>query len=209
MPLVDLLQREPATLLHQVDEAEVAGAHHDDVPIGDVVLGLLLLLLLRRRAGRLGDGEPDHGVLLVTAFDPGDVAARKRALDELVEAVPVPLLEGRTLGLPVVGEDDDLVRSRSVVTCALDLAEVVVELAQRFEGVRTLEARVVRDLVVARECRVDRGSSTHDVGENSRDDQVAHEHAERPSHQRVDAATVAARADVAANCPQRLLSTRG
>ena len=87
---------------------------------------------------------------------PGDVAARERALDELVEAVAVALLEGRSLRLPVVGEDDDLVRPRGVAAGALDVAEVVVELAQRLEGVGALEARVVRDLVVAREGRVDR-----------------------------------------------------
>ena len=45
MALVDLFERQPAALLHQVDEAEVAGAEHDDVAIGDVVLGLLLLSL--------------------------------------------------------------------------------------------------------------------------------------------------------------------
>ena len=37
--LVDLLERQPAALLHQVDEAEVARAEHDDVAVGDVVLG--------------------------------------------------------------------------------------------------------------------------------------------------------------------------
>ncbi len=153
MPLVDLLHGEPAALLHQVDQAEVARAHHDDVAVGDVVLGLLLL---RRRARRLGDGEADHGVLLVATRDARDVAACERALDELVEAVAVSLLEGRALRLAVVGEDDDLVRPRRVAARELDVAEVVVELAQRLEGVGALEARVVRDLVVARERRVDR-----------------------------------------------------
>ena len=37
MPLLDLLEREPA-LLHEVDEPEVAGSENDDVPISDVVL---------------------------------------------------------------------------------------------------------------------------------------------------------------------------
>ena len=47
VPLLDLLERQPAALLHQVDEPEVARAEHDDVPVGDVVLGPL------RRASRL------------------------------------------------------------------------------------------------------------------------------------------------------------
>ena len=38
--LVDLLERQSAALLHQVDEPEVAGAEHDDVAVGDVVLRL-------------------------------------------------------------------------------------------------------------------------------------------------------------------------
>ena len=125
-----------------------------------------------------------------------DVAARERALDELVEAVPVALLEGRSLGLPVVGQDHDLVRPRGVVAGALDMTEVVVELAQRLEGVRALEAGVMRDLVVARERRVDGRSPAHDVREHAGHDQVADEDAQRPPHQRVDAAPVAARLHV-------------
>ena len=106
MALVDLLERQPAALLHQVDEAEVARAEHDDVAVGDVVLRPLRLL-----PGRLADGVADHRALLVPAGDPGDLAPRERALDELVEAVAVALLERRALRLPVVGEDDDLVRA--------------------------------------------------------------------------------------------------
>ena len=78
-------------------------------------------------------------------------------------------------------------------------AELVVELAQRLERVGALEAGVVRDLVVAREGRVDGGSAAHDVGEDAGDDQVAHEDAERSAHQRVDAAAVPARVHVAAD----------
>ena len=103
----------------------------------------------------------------------------------------------------MVGEDDDLVRPRGVVAGALDVAEVIVELAQRLERVGPLEAGVMRDLVVAREGRVDRGAPAHDVGENARHDQVAHEDAERAAHQRVDAAAVAARLHVAADRAQR------
>ena len=73
MALVHLLEREAASLLHQVDEAEVARPHHDDVPIRDVVL---LALLRGRLAGRLAERVPDHRVLLVAARD---AARRSRA----------------------------------------------------------------------------------------------------------------------------------
>ncbi len=43
MAFVHLLERQAASFLHQVDEPEVAGAHHDDVLVGDVVLRALLL----------------------------------------------------------------------------------------------------------------------------------------------------------------------
>ena len=158
---------------------------------------------LRLLAGRLAEGVAHHGALLVPARDPRDVALRERALDELVEAVAVALLEGRTLRLPVVGEDDDLVRPGCVAAGSLDVREVVVQLAQGLEGVGALEARVVRDFVVAREGRVDGGPPAHHVGEDARDDQIAHEDAEGRSHERVDAAPVAARAHVAALRAQR------
>ena len=58
---------------------------------------------------------------------------------------------------------------------------------------------MVRHLVVAGERRVDGGPAAHHVGEHARDDQVAHEDAQRASHQRVDAAAVPARPHVAAD----------
>ena len=97
----------------------------------------------------------DHRRLLVAAGEPGDRAARERALDQVVEPVAVALLERRALGLAVIGEDDDLVRARRVAARALDPRELLVELAQRLERVGALEPGVVGDLVVAREGRVD------------------------------------------------------
>ncbi len=107
---LDLLQREPSPLLHQVDEAEVARAEHDHVLVGDVVLRALLRLL----ATRLGERMPDHRVLLVAALDGRDAAVVEIALDELLEAVAVALLERCALCLSVIGQDDDLVRTRGV-----------------------------------------------------------------------------------------------
>ena len=156
------------------------------------------MALLRLLAGRLVDGVADHRALLVAAGDARHVAPRERALDQLLEAVAVALLERRALRLPVVGEHDDLVRPRRVAAGPLDVGEVVVELAQGLERVGALEAGVVGDLVVARERGVDRGTPAHHVGEHAGDDQVAHEDAQRRSHQRVDAAAVPARAHVPA-----------
>ena len=196
MTRVDLLQREPARLVEQVDEAEVPGAEHDHVLAADVLLRRLPLA-----ARRLVDGASDRALVLVTRGGLLHIGAVDRPPDELLEAVPVPLLEGRPLRLPVVGEDDDLVRPRRVAAGALDPAELLVELAQRLHRVGALEARVVRDLVVAREGRVDRGAPLHHVGEDAEDDQVADDDAEGRPQEGVDAAAVAARAHVA---PPRL-----
>jgi hypothetical protein len=75
VPLVDLLERQPAALLHEVDEPEVAGAEHDDVAVETSFLAA------SAASGRLVDGVADHRALLVTAGDPVDVALRERALD--------------------------------------------------------------------------------------------------------------------------------
>ena len=145
----------------------------------------------------------DHRALLVPAGDPSHGALGERALDELVKAVAVALLERRALRLPVVGEHDDLVRPWRVAAGSLDLRELPVELAQRFEGVCALEAGVVRHLVVAGERRVHGGPPAHHVGQDARDDQVADEDAQRCAHQRIDAAAVPARSHVAADRPCR------
>ena len=194
MALVQLLEREPAVLLHQVDEPEVARAEDDDALAADVVLRALLLL---RAPCGLSQRVPDHRILLVAAGHLGDAAGRERALDQVVEPVAVALLEGGALGLAVVGEDDDLVGPRRVAARAVDAPELVVELPQRLQRVGALEAGVVGDLVVAREGRVDRGAPLHHVREDAVDDQVADDDAHRGAHERVEAAAVAARLHVA------------
>ena len=113
------------------------------------------------------------------------------------------LLERGSLGLAVVGEDDDLVRPRRVAAGAGDAPELLVELAQGLERVGPHEARVVGDLVVAGEGRVDRRPPAHHVGEHGEDDQVADDDAHRPAHQRVDPAPMSARAHVAPGGPDR------
>jgi len=98
VPLVDLLAREPAALLQQVDEPEVARPEHHHVPVGDVVLRELPLL---RAACRLPERVAHACVVLVSVGDRGHIGTPvERARDELVQPVAVPLLEGRALRLP-------------------------------------------------------------------------------------------------------------
>src|SRR5512132_1003983 len=93
--LVHLLERKAATLLHQVDETEVARTQHDRVLVVDVVLALLA----GRAPCRLAERVTDHRGLLVAASYAAHAAACKGALDELVEPVAIALLERRALGL--------------------------------------------------------------------------------------------------------------
>ena len=160
-------QRHAALLVHEVDEPEVAGAEHDDLLVAHVLLRLLLARrrfgarrLARRRCRRPSCSRPRRRPARDLGVD--------RAADQVVEAVAVALLEGRALRLAVVGEDDDLVRPRRVAAGAVDAAELLVELAQRLERVAALEPGVVRDLVVAREGRVDRGAAPEHVGDHAR-----------------------------------------
>src|SRR5215204_1581425 len=129
MALVDLLEREPASLLHQRDETEVSRAEHDDLPVRDVVLRALALLRVWS-PGRLTHCQPDHRLLFVAAGNLLDGPMLERAFDELVEPVAVSLLERRSLRLPVVGEHDDLVGTRRVAARAVYAPELLVELAQ-------------------------------------------------------------------------------
>jgi hypothetical protein len=140
--------------------------------------------------------------VLVAADERRHVGGLERPGDELVQAVAVALLERRSLRLPVVGQDHDLVGPRCVPARPGDAPELMVQLAQRLERVGTLEAGVVRDLVVARERCVDGGSATHHVGQHRLNDQIAHDDAHRGAHERVGAATVPARPDVATSFPE-------
>ena len=150
---------------------------------------------------RLVERACDGRGVLVAARHVRDIAGSQIALDEIIEPVPVALLERRSLRLPVVGEHDQLVGARRVPASSLDATERDVELAQRLECVGALEARVMCDLVVTRERGVHDWAALHHVLQDAEDDQVAHDHAERAAHQWVDAATMATRDDLAAPLP--------
>ncbi len=132
-----------------------------------------------------------------------DAGPAQVALHQLVEAVAVALLEGRALRLAVVGEHDDLVGARGVLPGARDAPELLVELAQHLHGVRALEARVVRHLVVAGEAGVDGGHAHHHVADDAVHGEVAHEDGETGAHERVAERAVAARLHVPAPLPGR------
>ena len=63
--LVDLLGAQPAFLLHEVDEAEVAGAQHDGMLVARTVL-----FMVAAAAGRFIDRLSDRGVMLVPPLMP-------------------------------------------------------------------------------------------------------------------------------------------
>ena len=205
VPLVDLLHRHAPRLVHQVDQPEVAGPHHDHLAVADVVLVLVLLLAARRLPHRLGDRR----VVLVAGAEVLDAGAVQVALHQFVQPVAVALQEGGALRLAVVGEHDDLVGARGVLAGARDAPELLVELAQDLHGVRPLETRVVRHLVVAGEARVDRRHAHHHVADDAVHGEVAHEHREAGAHERVAERAVAARPDVAPALPRRRRPARG
>jgi hypothetical protein len=67
--LLDLLGVEPALLVHQIHEAEVAGAQHDGVLVAHPGL-----LMVAAAAGRFVERLPDRGVVLVAAAHAPHVA---------------------------------------------------------------------------------------------------------------------------------------
>ncbi len=204
MPLVDLLEGEPAGLVHQVDEAEVARAHDDDAAVADLVLRRLLLLL----AGGLAHRLADHRVVLVARPHRGHARAPQVALDQLVQAVAVALLERGALRLAVVGEHDDLVGTRGILASARDPAELLVDLAQHLHRVGALEPGMVGDLVVAGEARVDSRDAVHHVADDAVDREVPDEDGQAGADERVAERTVTARSHVAAALAHRARSTR-
>ena len=152
MVLLDLLERQAALLLHEVDQAQVARPEDHDLAAGDVVLRAL------RRLGARGlvHGVPHHRPLLVTAGVPGHLAAGERSLHQLVESIAVALFERRALVCPW-SESTRSVRPRRVPPRVLD-AELLVELAQGLERVGSLEARGAPPRRSSRRSRTPRGA---------------------------------------------------
>src|SRR5215210_3645472 len=121
MSRLDLLESQATSFFHQVDESEIAGPEHDDRLVTDA---LLAWLGVRRGPGapRFLQREPHRGVVLVASEERLNRPLVDRAANEVVQPIPVALLERRALRLPVVGEDDDFVRARGVAGRPLDAA---------------------------------------------------------------------------------------
>jgi hypothetical protein len=114
------------------------------------------------------------------------VASAGGLADELLERDPVSVQEGRALGLTVVGEHDQPVGPRRVAGGRGDPRDLPVAPAQRQQGLRTLDPRVMGDLVVREERGVrDRAPGVH-VGDHGRDLEIALDHRRPCAHQRVD-----------------------
>ena len=116
--------------------------------------------------------------------------------DDLLERRPVALEEGRALTLSVVREHDDVVRARRILGRAHDPVEGLVEVPEHGERIRALDARVVGDLVVARERRVHHGAPGVDVADDGGHGQVALDDDHERAQQRVDEAAMPAGPDV-------------
>ena len=97
-------------LLHQVDQAEVPRAEHDD--LASPTSFFLGFCSAAPRSPRRRRGPPSAPARL--RLRSRRRVLPERALDEVVEPVAVALLERRALRLAVIGEDDDLVRSRRI-----------------------------------------------------------------------------------------------
>src|SRR5829696_5537792 len=121
MPLIDLFERQPPRLLHEVDQPEISGSEYDHLAVRDVLFRGLAPF--GSAACCLSDRQSDHLTLLVAAGVTAHVGRLDRPLDELVEAVPVALLERCALRLAVVGKHDELIGARCVAPCALETTE--------------------------------------------------------------------------------------
>ena len=102
------------------------------------------------------------------------------------------------LTLPVIRQDDDVVRTVSGLCRMCDATERLVDAAQHVEGVVALDTGVMRDLVVADKRRVDDGASGVGIGDYGLHRDIAQDHHRDGTQQRVADAAMHARDDVAA-----------
>ena len=95
-------------------------------------------------------GRHADGAIVAAARTGYGGAVRQLLLDEIQDADAIALLEGRTQGLPVVGEDQDLVGAGGFVfDDPLEARHLLVELAQGKVGVMRVRTGMVGDFVVA------------------------------------------------------------
>ena len=166
-------------------------------------------------AGGHGEDLADPAVLVAYGFGQGavEVAPSLRChhgngdvdrggderVDELLERLVVALEEGRALGLAVVGQHDDVIRAGRLGDRVLEPCELLVESAQRVEGGRREQPRVMGDLVVADEVGVGGGHTPVDVAHQRVDRQVAQDRGRGGTQDRVDPTALELRLDAVAS----------
>ncbi len=116
--------------------------------------------------------------------------------DQVGERDAVTVAEGRSLRLSVIGEHREAHRPGRPGRRTLETGELLVELAEDLQRLRALDARVMRDLVVTGERRVEDGAPGEDVPDDGRDLQIALDHGRPRAHEGVLEAAVHAGPDV-------------
>ena len=116
-----------------------------------------------------------------------------QALHDGVQGLAVPLLEGRTLGLAVVGQYDQIVGAGRIWQPGEESFQLVVGAPQGVEGVWGGDTGVVGHLVVADEIDVGRRYPPCDVGHQDRPRDLGQDDGGGGAEQRIDPASIEAR----------------
>src|SRR5207249_3920979 len=117
-------------------------------------------------------------------------------VDELLDALVVPLTKCRARTLPVVGKHNEAIASRRVRGGLLEEPDDAVQSAERIESLDAFGTGMVGDLVVVHEIDIDeRGRAIHLLDDQGRAD-VTQEHVRCRARQRIGKAAIPARLEV-------------
>ncbi len=194
---IDLLAGQSARLARDRDQPESAGGEHDR-GVGDHRrFRRVLVPRLAQPSRRFG--PPRLGVGITRCGPTAQPA------DQLRQRFAGAFDERRTLGLAVIGQHHDPVRSRRPLGRPLDAPDLPVEISQHGERVGTFGSGVMGNLVVAEQVDVDRRPSLTHVVDDALDRNVAADHCRERPEQGIRPAAVHSRLDVAtsleAGCP--------
>ena len=216
---LDSLQRHAARLARERDQAEAAGRHHRELrqlvvrfcvtpALAELHGAVHLASACRRVDGapgcrvgrrglRQGRAQVAEGLVRVGVLDLHVLRLRvARRLHEVLERDAVALEERLALRLPVVRQDDEVVRPRGVLRGAGDAADLAVHAAQDRQSVGSLHTRVMCDLVVGEKRRVADGPARVHVRNDGLHLEVGLHDRAPGAHERVLAIAVPARADI-------------
>ena len=125
-------------------------------------------------AGDLGQPGAEIGQRVVASLRHRDHALGVAGgPDQVLERFAVAIEEGFPLRLAVIGEDDEAVGTGRLASRRRDPGDLAVEVAEDGEGVVAFDPRVVGDLVVGEERRVDHRPPGEDVADHGCDLEVA------------------------------------